>query len=464
MEKNIKEINGSIREIEFFLTKEEIQPHFEAAYKKAQPHIDLKGFRKGKVPVNIIKKYYGKQIEMEALEEISNNTFKKFLEEDKISIVGTPSITNLAEKDGGYTFTINYEVLPDFELSDYRGIVVQEPTHPVTDEEIDEQIHLLCRNNGALEEAQQVEDDLHVVDVFIQEIDESTYVPLIGQNPQESKIFLADEYVLPEMKANLLNTKVDDNFVFRPALYDPNAPNKTYRITVKKIEKLIPVEFNNEFAEKYSQGKFKTTEELREEIGFSMQEKWDEKTRREVENQLINKIVGMNHFDLPESVVNNVIEAMATDIRKRYENTPEAKKLETSMMADSLRPLAERTVRWEIIREKIIQKEGIAIEDHDLEEVVNYETERTKENPDTIRTKLKKNKQFTENILGKKVTDLLIDFAITEEIPFEEYEKNMGDGLDDYHVHEHDHNHGHEHNHDHDQHDHEHHHDHDHEH
>jgi trigger factor len=396
----------------------------------------MKGFRKGKVPINIIKKYYGKKIEVEALEEISNETFQKFLEEEKISLVGTPKLINLDDKDGSYKFTIRYEVIPDFELADYRGIVIDEPVHPVTDEEIEKEVEMLCRNNGNLEDTEQVIDELHIADVTIQEIDESTQVPIIGQKAQETKIFLADEYVLPEMKTNLLNTKVEDNFVFRPGQYDPNAPDKTYRVTVKDIKKLVPVEFTNEFVDKYSQGKFKTTEELREEIGFQMQEKWDEKTRREIENQLITKIVEMNEFDVPDSVVHNVIEAMAADIKKRYANTPNADKLDTAGMAEGLRPLAERTVRWEIIRNQIMKKEDIAVEDHDIEEIVNAEVERTKENADLIRNKLKKNKQLTDSIISKKVTDLLIDFAITEEILFEEYEKKMGPEHD--HEHEHD--------------------------
>ena len=68
MNKTITDINGCTKEIEFKFNNEDLQPKFDKAYKAAQPHIDMKGFRKGKVPVNIIKKYYGKKIEIEAIE------------------------------------------------------------------------------------------------------------------------------------------------------------------------------------------------------------------------------------------------------------------------------------------------------------------------------------------------------------------------------------------------------------
>ena len=455
MEKTIKELGNSLREIEFILTSEDVQPHFDEAYRKAQPHIDMKGFRKGKVPMNLIKKHYGKAIEFEALEDIANTTFQEFLKSDKISMVGTPQLVNLDKHEDGYKFIIKYEIIPDIQLADYRGIVVDEPVHSVADEEIDKYVEQICKSNGIFEEAEQVTDDEHVVDVSIQEIDEATHVPIIGDKPTESKLYLADQYVMPEMKANLMNTKIDDNFSFRPYLYDPNAPDKTYRVTVKKIEKLIPVEFTNNFVETYTQGKFKTTEEFREDTGFKLQENWNEKSRREIENQLITKIVDMNDFVPPASLVEEVAQAMAEDVKKQY-GISDKDKGETQSWAEGLRPLATRTVKWEIIRNQIMKNEKIELEDYDIEDVVTAEVERTKGDAAAISNKLKQNPQIVNNILNKKVMDFIIDFAVTEEITFEDYEKKHQHDHD-HHDHDHDHHdHDHEH-HDHEHHDHEHH-------
>jgi len=465
LEKTIKEIDNSLREVEFILTGEDVQPHFDEAYKKAQSHIDMKGFRKGKVPLNLIKKHYGKAIEFEALEDIANTTFQEFLKNDNISMVGTPQLVNIDKEDDGFKFVIKYEVIPDIQLADYRGIVVDEPTHPVSDDEIEQYVNQVCKSNGTFEEAEQVTDDEHVVEVSIQEIDEATQVPIIGDKPTESKLYLADQYVMPEMKANLLNTKVGDNFTFRPHLFDPNAPDKSYRINVKKIEKLLPAEFTNDFVENYTKGKFKTTEEFREDTGFKLQENWNEKSRREIENQLISKIVEMNDFAPPASIVEEVIEAMAEDLRKQY-NIKDKNQLQTKDMADGLRPLATRTVKWEIIRNQIMKNEKIELEEYDIEDIVSAEVERTKGDATAIASKLKQNPQLVNNIINKKVMDFIIDFAVTEEIPFEEYEMkhHHHDHDHDHHDHDHDHDHDH-HDHEHDHHDHEHdHHDHDHDH
>jgi hypothetical protein len=103
--------------------------------------------------------------------------------------------------------------------------------------------------------------------------------------------------------------------------------------------------------------------------------------------------------------------------------------------------MAERTVKWEIIRNKIIKKEQIEVEDSDLDEIINAEVEHTKADKGAVSAKIKQNRQISENILTKKVIDLLIDFAVTEEIPFEEYEAKK----EQEHGHDHEgHDHGHE--------------------
>lgn len=433
MEKTVKEIDSSKREIEISLTKEELQPHFDKAYHRARPSIDIKGFRKGKVPVNVIKKFYGPQIEGEALQDISSETFNDVMKEEKQQVVGQPQLRDIQNTDdGGKKFVIYYEVLPEFELGDYKSLTVEEPVHPVADEEIDEEIKQICINSGNLEDAEEITDEMHVAEVKLYEMDDETGMALVGSKPQETKVFLAGENVIPALKNNLMNAKVGHNFNFRPIEFDESAPDKTFQVTVTGIQKLIPQEFDNEFVKKYSEGKFETTDEYKEEIGFRIQEQWDQKSRQEVEDQIINKLVDMHsEFDVPESIVWNVMTSMAEDIKKQYANIPQAKELTVEEMAPDLRPLAERSVRWEIIRTKIMEKEDIKVEDHDVEHIAEMEAARQNIDKDLIMKSIMNNQNFTQNILTKKIMDFLIDFTTTEEIPFEDFKKGAPAEPDD---------------------------------
>ena len=102
MEKNIKQLEGCFQEIEITLSKEELQPHYEEAYKKARPHIVLQGFRKGKVPLNMVKKIYGKQIEADANQDIISDVFGNVAKEEEWGIGQVQSNIN-------NRITVNFE-------------------------------------------------------------------------------------------------------------------------------------------------------------------------------------------------------------------------------------------------------------------------------------------------------------------------------------------------------------------
>ncbi|MFA6570238.1 MAG: hypothetical protein WCT77_03290, partial [Bacteroidota bacterium] len=306
--------------------------------------------------------------------------------------------------------------------------------------------------------AEEITDEMHIAGLKLKEIDEETGFFIIGAEEQNTHVFLADKSVLPQLKELLLNKKVGDEFNFAPNMYDSYAPKKLYKVEITTVQSITPAEFNNQFVEKYSQGRFNTTDDLREEIGFSMQEEWNSKARTAMEDQIVEKLVEMHEFDIPQTVVYDVIESMYKDMQKRYGEN--AKNLDFNEVAKGLVPLAEKIVKWEIIRNKIIETEGIAVEDYDISGLAEREAERSKTDVETVKAAMMKNKNLTVNILHKKVMDFILDFTTTNEVSFEEFDRlhahdhdHEGDDHDQGHHHDED---GHAHDHDHEGHDHDH--------
>ena len=112
----------------------------------------MPGFRPGKVPANVIQSQYGNSIKMEAAENAANNYLKEYVESSNIHLVGHPSLVDIStsEDKTTHTYKIEFEVIPDFELGDYKSIVVDEPVHRVTDEEIDKEIQAIAKSMGTL--------------------------------------------------------------------------------------------------------------------------------------------------------------------------------------------------------------------------------------------------------------------------------------------------------------------------
>ncbi|MFP4544593.1 MAG: trigger factor, partial [Candidatus Kapaibacterium sp.] len=441
MEKQINKLEGTEQELQVTLSNEELKPYYEAAYKKAQPEIDLKGFRKGKVPIKLIKQYFGKRIELEAHEEIVSDVFAKAAQEEELRIIGQPHLHDIKMLDDGIIFAIRYDTPPDTELKDYKSLEIDEPVHSVSDEEVLEEIDKLRTHNGTFEISDRVTDEQFVVGVNLREIDPDTRVPVIGGKSEDLNIYLADQTVLPELRHSIINTKIGDKFIFNPSEHDHNAPDTLYEVSVNDIQRLIPREFNDEFVKEYTQGKFDNTEDFKAEIGFRLQEEWDRKSRQAMETQVIDRIVDMHEdMPLPQSVVDQVIDSMIEDLRRRYQHNPEAAKTITrETMGESIKPVAERQVKWELLRNMIIEKEQIEVEDHDIEEIVQAEAERTKSDPEALRKRIRDNQNIMSNILLKKVMDLLLDFAVTNEVEFDEHGHYHSDsGGHHHHDHEYD--------------------------
>lgn len=422
MEKEIKKIDECKRELTISLTTEELQPHYEKAYKDMQPKVNLEGFRKGKVPIKMIKKMYGPGIEADTDQNLVNDLFRNYTQEENVQVLGSPVLKDIDKTEEKITYVVEFETLPTITLNDYKGIPIDEPVHTVTDEEVEEELEYILAQNGELEEADQVTDDQHVIKVEMAEI-----LSEEGElsEPNETEVYLADKNILPELKEELLNTKVGDSFDYTPTAEDANPAikDKNFKVTVKSIKKLTPAELNDEFVEKITNGRITKADELKDEINFNLQDEWDKKTRELVETQIVNNLVDTNDIPAPEQLVNQVVGQMLQDVKQRFENNPEIAGKDDDTLKEELRPNAERSVKWELARNQIIENEGIELEDYDIDPIVEKEAKRYGQDPEQMKQILAQNPNFLTKILSKKVLDFVLDFAIINEVDYETHEK-----------------------------------------
>lgn len=437
LEHSIKELNASEQEITVTLGADYLRPEYEKAYRKVQPDIQHGGFRKGKVPINLIKQLYGKSIEAEAEQDIISDAFAKIASENKIHVVGQPHLHDVKHENGNLTFTVHYEVIPQFTLNEYKGLVIDEPVHVVNEDEIDNYVKNLCVQNASFEITEQVDDYEHVVGIKLTELDEQSGLPLISAKSEEMHVYLNDKQLGDSLKQSLLNTKNGDVFTYNHEI--PNQGAKKYQVTVNEVQKVVPAEFTDEFVAEISKGKYSNTADFREEISFMLQDDWDKRSRSEMENNLINKIVELNlEFPVPKSIVNLAAIDYYRDMVKQYDPKAQIDKIETipEQISEHINPIAERLVRWELIRTKIIELEGLTVEEHDIEEFVQKNAEKAGMEPEKLKHQLLHDERFTNTILVKKTMDLLLDFSVTNEVPFgsgeNEYDPLAMGGIDDF--------------------------------
>ncbi len=445
MEKKITQLEGCEKQIEITLTKSEIQPFIEKAYAEAAPKVDLKGFRKGKVPRHVVKQFFGKQLEFDAKQDASNDYFQKIVKEENIRIVSQPGLTDMKEDENGATFTVVFESFPEFELGEYRGLNIDEPIHRVTDEEIEHELLHLSINAGEINEAEEVKNDMFIVKYNYRKVDDATNLPLIGETEKDAQLFLHNHDIYPALRDRFINLKVGDSFNYLPAPNDKFPVNEMVMVTITEIKEVVPKELNDEFAKEYSGGKFESIDDLKTEITFQLQEQWDTRTREAMESQILDKLVGMHEFVSPPSLVNSVALEMAEDMVKRYAQYAKGLTLKPEQFFHEMVPQAQQRVKWEIIKSKIIEKEDIKLEDYDIDQFVETEAGKYGIEKEAVRIAFERNEQISDGLLNKKVLDLILDFAITSETEFPTGHQHNHNDFDDGHD---DHDHEHEHHHD----------------
>lgn len=418
MERTITTLQGCSREVRLSLQQSELKSHYEEAYVRAQAGITLPGFRKGKVPIAMIKQRFGRDIENEALETIADSEFRSFARAESQRVVGNPSLTDIQKSADGVSFTIRYDVMPDIELGTYRGLSVNRPIKLVTEDDVQREVDRICMRAATFEPAEQIDGTLFVVGMTMHELDRETSMPIIGAEGKESRVFLEDDQVDMHLRSSLANCKVGDTFSYVGETADENAQPPSYRVTVNDIQRVVPAEFTNEFVEMITSNQMHTTEELRSDIERQIKEYFEDATQRAVENQLIDQLVQAHEFDLPEPLVHSVIHRLFDDFKKRNEGAPGIEKLTAHDVEHELRGSAERIVRWELIRERIVEAEQMTLTDEDLDAAGS----RFGIPADQLRMLLRQNESVEDQLLAEKAVRTLIDYAIITDVNADDIE------------------------------------------
>jgi trigger factor len=413
VEESLKELDNCKREFEATLSYEELQPYFDEAIAEQRKKLTLPGFRKGKVPLNLIRKNFGDSIEHLAVEDIANKVFRDYVLKNKIDIVtaGSLDFIEYQPKDN-LKFKINFEVRPDVELKNYKGIELTKINYEVDEEFVDSEVKLHLYQNSSFELDGEALDDEYRLTMDVNNLDENGEL-IIGQSEKDVHVYLNNPDLLPEIKSALRGIREGEERII-DMKNSEGVPVKT-KVTIKRVEKVIPPELNEELFKKLS-GKddVKTEQEFRETIRKSLENYYENESKKQLSAATIKKLIDSNPIPIPEFYIENIIDGMYKNYEERLKRklTPEEKE----QMKNSSRPIAHEQASWYMIREKIIELEDLKLTEDDFAEMVKLNFERFNIPPDKLLETYMKNPSLTENLLTEKVIDFVVSNAnVTEE-------------------------------------------------
>jgi len=422
LELKINEISASVHEIEVELTYDEIKPEIDSAYKEESKSITIDGFRKGKAPMNFIKKLYGEAIEYKASEKIAQKKFWDIADEKELKPISAPQLIDIdytpSEK---LFFKIKYEIKPKLELKDYKGLVIDKPIFKIKEEEVENEIKYYYKSHGKFETAETVENENYKItcDLFRVNVEDAANNP----KSENIQIDLSDPKVNAEIVKNAVGKKTGEKFSF--TFVDEHNHGEevhrqefSYEAEIKKVEKFVNPEENEEFFKKISNNKASSLEEFKNELRNNIETYYKNQSEQIFMNSLLNKIVENNDFAAPpgftQSVLKQFVE-MEKENAKRYN----VQSFDEKAAENQLRGKAEWNAKWRIILENIAHIENIKVEESELEELAKKESESTGISTAKL-IKYYKDSNREELMLEDKVVKFLTDNNSAKEVDAEE--------------------------------------------
>lgn len=387
MQFNVVEISTSEKEVEIKFEYAEVKDDIDKEVKKESKKLQIPGFRKGKVPANMIKKFYGDALEYEASEKVANNKFWDVADKQELKPIGRPTMTDIKFEPGKeLSFKVKYEVVPNLELKDYNNLTLEIPEFIAKDDEVEKEIDYILESNATNEPTEIVGEDTNfILDVEAVRIDDSGNA-FEDSKPEKFHLHLNDEKVQPEIKEKAKGKKIGDSFdfSFKNETEKKDESGKAelvseefkYLFKILEIKKVIYPELTEEFIKKITKDKVSTEDELKESIKKDIQSYYDQRMEEITRGKIISEIVKNNDFIPPSSLVSNVLEEyvkneeeQAKKNKSRFFNKEEAKQ--------RLHKSAENEVKWYLIKNQIIKNEKIEVSDQDLMELAQKESEKT---------------------------------------------------------------------------------------
>jgi trigger factor len=418
VEVTVESLSDVLRTAEITATPEELAPHFNKAYLEYRKKIEIRGFRKGKAPIDIVKKLYGELIENDSLNEIASEFYRQAVKEKELKPIGEPLLIDLDYKHGEhFRCKIQYDVRPQITVQDYKGIEVDKIVHTIKDDEVEKELIRLQRANAAMEEVDAVTSPEHIVTATLQDLDEGG-APLVGKKSDNIRFYLADEQLEQPFKEALKEAVKNGEYTVQfEHKHEDHAHTVKTRISVKKIEKVTLPVLDDAFVSKITKNQFTSVEMLRGNIKEEIIAYWKEKSDRQVINALTAEILRRHEFQVPESLIRSVLDGLLEEVKNEYPDKRLPADFNEEKFKEENRAYAIYQAKWALLRDELIKAENLTASDEDLEKLAEEESAKIKIPKDRLVNYYKTSDQIKDRLIGDKLLKLLVSSAKIKEVP-----------------------------------------------
>jgi trigger factor len=411
-------IEGCKHSLDVIVPVADVEKETERVAADLQKKVRLPGFRPGKTPVGMVKSRFANEIRQDVLESLVPKFFHEAATKEGLQVVGRPNVVDVHFHDGEpLKFKAEFEVAPDVELGEYRGLTVTYTEPTVSDEDVNERIESIREQKAEYvnEEPRALADGDYAV-VSLESV--SGIEPKISQDELMMKI--GDEATLKEFSENLRGTSPEDVREFDvtyPEDYDrEQLAGKTikFKATVKAVRRKELPELNDEFAKDL--GDFQTLEEFKNTVRTSIMREREHQAQEAAKHDLIDKLVDTHDFPIPEAYLDRQIEMNVENQLRQLASQgmdPRQLKLDWAKVKESQAGRAARDVKASLLLDKVAERESINPTEEEVDAEVNRIARQQREAVALVRAKLQKDGTIGR-IAGHIRTDKTLRFLFEQ--------------------------------------------------
>ena len=409
------------------VSADDVEKALQAAYLKERSRISLPGFRKGKVPRQMIEKMYGPEVFYdEAANHMISEAYGKAYEECELEIVSQRNveITQL-EKGKTFIFTAEVAVKPEVTLGEYKGLKVDKVSTRVTQKEVDEEIDRERERNARTIEVtdRAVQDKDQVILDFEGFVDGAAFE---GGKGEKYPLTIGSGAFIPGFEEQLIGAEigkeVEINVTFPEEYQAEELAGKAavFKCTVHEIKaKEIP-ELDDEFVSDVSE-ESETVDAYKAEVKAKIKDRKEREGRQKKEDQAVEQAVANAQIDIPDPMIDLQTKQMADDFARRImqqgmslEQYFQFTGLSEEKMMEEFRPQAEKRIRTRLVLEAVVAAENIEVSDERLDEELKKMADSYQMEVEKLKEFMGDNekKQMKEDIAVQEAVTLIADAAV----------------------------------------------------
>ena len=444
-----KKLENSTIELSISVPEDKVEAAYKGAFLKIQRSVTMDGFRKGKVPLQMIEANYKKLADDEAAEILINGSVFAAMTEKNLQPITQPSFSwDSITRGQPFSYTASFEVMPTVELGQYRDLDVDEKSTMVTDEDVESEINNLLEQHAdvtPVTDTEAVLEDGNLAKALVKRIDDVDPAQRDSVQFREYPLVIGksrDDFGLDKQIKSMKLGEEKEITVEYPSDYrlkDFAGQSVTYIVKIAGISTMVLPELNDEFAKKVG---YESVEDLRVKTREILEKFAVDRARMEVRNNLLDRITGASTFDIPPSMIKQEINAVLKrrmqsmgippeNLDEFFNQIMEHQDEMSEEMRESLREDAEKTIKNTLVLTEIARKEGLKVEDEKVRNVIQSISDKVGDTLENVEQRIQEN-GMRDNIEHELILDVTMEYLynnakVTRQspIPFQDFMAEM---------------------------------------